>query len=87
VRPAAVFGGGALSPNTFHVHCRLDTSGKRAKLRPRIVLETAEQVLAAPATVLTYPDRPGQDAEIIEVTPLGQLTQVTLQLSGGMGRC
>jgi hypothetical protein len=65
---------------------RLDTSGKRAKLRPRIVLETAEQVLAAPATVLTCPDRPGQDAEIIEVTPLGQLTQVTLQLSGGMGR-
>jgi hypothetical protein len=65
---------------------RLDTSGKRAKLRPWIVLETAEQVLAAPGGVLTCPDRPSQDAEIIEVMPIGQLTQVTLQLSGGMGR-
>jgi hypothetical protein len=65
---------------------RLDTSGKRAKLRPWIVLETAEQVLFAPGTVLTCPDRPSQDAEIIEVTPMGQLTRVTLQLSGGMGR-
>ena len=43
-------------------------------------------MLAAPGAVLTCPDRPGQDAEIIEVTPLGQLTRVTLQLSGGMGR-
>lgn len=65
---------------------RLDTSGRRAKLRPWIVLETAEQVLFAPGTVLTCPDRPSQDAEIIEVTPMGQLTRVTLQLSGGMGR-
>jgi hypothetical protein len=65
---------------------RLDTSGKRAKLRPWIVLETAEQVLAVPGAVLTCPDRPGQEAEIIEVTPMGQLTRVTLQLSGGMGR-
>jgi hypothetical protein len=65
---------------------RLDTSGKRAKLRPRIVVETTEQVLAAPGTVLTCPSRPGQDAEIIEVTPAGRLTRVTLQLSGGMGR-
>lgn len=65
---------------------RLDTSGKRAKLRPRIVVESAEQVLAAPGAVLTCPARPGQDAEIIEVTPQGQLTLVTLQLSGGMGR-
>jgi hypothetical protein len=65
---------------------RLDTSGKRAKLRPWIVLETAEQVLAAPGTVLNCPDRPGQDAEIIDVTPRIKLTRVTLQLSGGMGR-
>jgi hypothetical protein len=65
---------------------RLDTSGKRAKLRPRIIVETAERVLAALGTVLTCPDRPGQDAEIIDVTPFGRLTWVTLQLSGGMGR-
>jgi hypothetical protein len=65
---------------------RLDTSGKRAKLRPHIVVETAEQVLAAPGAVLTCPARPGQSAEIIDVTPQGHLTRVTLQLSGGMGR-
>lgn len=65
---------------------RLDTSGKRAKLRPWVVLETAEQVLAAPGAVLACPGRPGQDAEIIEVTPMEQLTRVILQLSGGMGR-
>jgi len=65
---------------------RLDTTGKRAKLRPWIVVETAEQVSAAPGTVLTCPARPGQAAEIIEVAPAGDLTHVTLQLSGGMGR-
>ena len=65
---------------------RLDTSGKRAKLRPWIVLQTAEQVTAAPGTVLTCPARPGQAAEIVEVAPSGDLTRVTLQLSGGMGR-
>lgn len=64
----------------------LDTSGKRAKLRPRIVVETTEQVLAEAGTVLTCPARPGQDAEVIEVTAQGRLTRVTLQLSGGMGR-
>jgi hypothetical protein len=65
---------------------RLDTSGKRARLRPRIVVETAEQVLAAPGAVLACPARPGQDAEIIDVTLAGPLTRVCLQLSGGMGR-
>jgi hypothetical protein len=65
---------------------RLDTSGKRAKLRPWIILETAEQVVAAPGTVLKCPDRAGQDAEIIDVTPSDAVTKVTLQLSGGMGR-
>jgi hypothetical protein len=65
---------------------RLDTSGKRAKLRPRIVVETPERVLAVPGAVLTCPARPGQDAEVIEVTPAGHVTRVTLELSGGMGR-
>jgi len=65
---------------------RLDTSGKRTKLRPRIVVETAEQVLASPGAVLTCPSRPGQGAEVIEVTPTGHLTRVILELSGGMGR-
>ena len=65
---------------------RLDTSGKRAKLRPRIVVETAEQALAALGAVLKCPARPGQDAEVVEVTSAGRLTQVRLELSGGMGR-
>jgi hypothetical protein len=65
---------------------RLDTSGKRAKLRPRIIVETADQVLVPPGVVLTSPARPGQGAEAIEVMPAGRLTRVTLELSGGMGR-
>jgi hypothetical protein len=65
---------------------RVDTSGKRAKLRPWIVLETAERVQAMPGATVTCPDRSGQDAEIIDVTPADRVTRVTLQLSGGMGR-
>jgi hypothetical protein len=65
---------------------RVDTSGKRAKLRPRIVVETAEQVLFASGAILTCPARPATDAEILDVTPAGRLTRVTLELSGGMGR-
>jgi hypothetical protein len=65
---------------------RLDTSGKRAKLRPWITVETSDRVLAAAGTVLRSPDRPGQNAEVVELAPAGQRTWVTLELSGGMGR-
>ncbi len=65
---------------------RLDTSGRRARLRPRIVVETADAVLAGPGAALVSPRRPGQDAEVVEVRPAGESTRVTLELKNGMGR-
>lgn len=65
---------------------RLDTSGKRARLRPRIIVQTADVVLAAPGATLVSPRRPSQDAEVIQVVPASGVTRVTLELKGGMGR-
>jgi hypothetical protein len=63
---------------------RLDTSGKRAKLRPHITIATSDD----PRTIdlgrlLTSPSRPKQEARLISVSPGWRLT---LELSGGMGR-
>jgi len=65
---------------------RLDTSGKRPKLRPWITVETSDEVIAEPGTQLMSPDRSSQEARVIAVTPVDQLTRVVLELSGGMGR-
>ncbi|HLH83667.1 MAG TPA: hypothetical protein VKV38_10415 [Trebonia sp.] len=65
---------------------RLDTSGRRAKLRPRIGVETGDEVLAQPGAKLTSPARPNQDALVIEVTRAGGRTRVLLELEKGMGR-
>lgn len=65
---------------------RLDTSGKRAKLRPRITVETADEVLAEPGAKLTSPARPKQNARVVDVTRDGERTRVVLELDGGMGR-
>jgi hypothetical protein len=65
---------------------RLDTSGKRAKLRPRITVETADEVLAEPGAKLMSPARPKQNALIVGVVPADDRTRVVLELEGGMGR-
>jgi hypothetical protein len=65
---------------------RLDTSGRRARLRPRIVVETGDEVLAQPGAKLTSPARPSQDALVIEVTRAGGRTRVLMELEKGMGR-
>lgn len=65
---------------------RLDMSGKRARLRPRITIETPDVVIAVPGTTLASPARPTQDAQVIDVVPAGPLTRVTLELKNGMGR-
>jgi hypothetical protein len=61
---------------------RLDQTGKRRTLRPRITVSTGDAVLAAPGAVLTSPARPSQEARLVEVA--GAL--VVLELKGGMGR-
>ena len=61
---------------------RVDDSGRRPVLRPRIIVRTSEPVRVAPGAALTCPDRPSQKAVVISVTDL----DVLLELSGGMGR-
>jgi hypothetical protein len=65
---------------------RLDTSGKRARLRPRITVETADEVLIEPGAKLTSPARPKQNALVVDIARAGDRTRVLLELDGGMGR-
>ncbi len=61
---------------------RIDDSGKRPVLRPRIMVHTDEEVRFEPGTSLTSPSRPAQKARVISVNG----GDVLLELSGGMGR-
>jgi hypothetical protein len=65
---------------------RIDDTGKRPVLRPRIMVVTSETVRVEPGASLTSPARPGQKAKVISVTPGPAGTDVLLELSGGMGR-
>ncbi len=65
---------------------RIDDTGKRPVLRPRIMVATTEPVRVEPGTNLTSPARPAQKAKVISVTPTPTGTDVLLELSGGMGR-
>jgi hypothetical protein len=65
---------------------RVDTSGRRAVLRPRITVETPDPVLAEAGTLLTSPARPAQEARILSVSGSGRSTRVVLELAKGMGR-
>ncbi len=65
---------------------RVDDTGKRPVLRPRIMVATTEPVRVEAGTTLTSPARPAQKAKVISVTPTATGTDVLLELSGGMGR-
>ena len=67
---------------------RLDTEGKRAKLRPWITVRTSDEVIIEREAVLASPRYPSQQATVIEAAPAGAggAALVTLELSGGMGR-
>ncbi|SBT52403.1 hypothetical protein [Micromonospora auratinigra] len=66
---------------------RVDDSGKRPVLRPRIQVVTTEPVLVPVGAALYSPARPGQKAKVVFVTPGADgKTEVVLELSGGMGR-
>ncbi|GIH18876.1 hypothetical protein Raf01_70480 [Rugosimonospora africana] len=61
---------------------RVEGAGRSRKLRPHIVVSTADPVRLAPGTALVAPTRSGQKATLIAITGDG----VLLELSGGMGR-
>lgn len=65
---------------------RVDDSGRRPVLRPRIMVRTTDPVLVPVGAVLHGPVRPGQKARVVLVTPRDEATDVVLELSGGMGR-
>ncbi|HET9518030.1 MAG TPA: hypothetical protein VFO77_09920 [Actinoplanes sp.] len=66
---------------------RVDDSGRRPVLRPRLMITTTEPVRVGVGAALYSPARPGQKATVISVTPTAAgATEVLLELSGGMGR-
>jgi hypothetical protein len=65
---------------------RVDDTGKRPVLRPRIMVATTETVRVEPGASLTSPARPAQKAKVISVTATATGYDVLLELSGGMGR-
>lgn len=65
---------------------RVDDSGRRPVLRPRIMVRTTEPVRVEPGAALTSPARPSQKASVIALHSAGGATDVLLELSGGMGR-
>jgi hypothetical protein len=66
---------------------RLDTDGKKPKLRPWLVVQTTDAVLVEPGAALACPRYPGQAAKVVDVTDVDAgRAEVTLELSGGMGR-
>jgi hypothetical protein len=65
---------------------RVDATGRRRVLRPRITVETEDDTIAEPGVTLTSPARPGQKACVVAVTGAGHRTSVVLELQGGMGR-
>ena len=67
---------------------RLDSSGKRAVLRPLVTVETADEVLFEVGAPLKSPHGPKQQkATVVEVGLAGNgRTRVTLELKGGMVR-
>jgi hypothetical protein len=65
---------------------RIDASGRRRVLRPRITVETDDEVAAGPGAALTSPSRPRQTARVVEAAQAGGRTRIVLELKGGMGR-
>jgi hypothetical protein len=65
---------------------RVDSSGRRARLRPLITVETADRVVMDQGAELTSPARPGQKARIVSVVEAADgRARVVLELAGGMG--
>ena len=65
---------------------RVDDGGKRPVLRPRLVVRTTDTVRVDAGAALSSPDRPAQKATVVSVTRSGEVVDVLLELSGGMGR-
>ncbi|MET7392443.1 hypothetical protein ABZS66_02980 [Dactylosporangium sp. NPDC005572] len=65
---------------------RIDASGTRRKLRPRITVRTRDGLRLGVGVSVVSPARPAQKAELRELTPTADGLEVLLELTGGMGR-
>ncbi|MGH3165466.1 MAG: hypothetical protein ACRDN0_06175 [Trebonia sp.] len=66
---------------------RLDTTGKRPRLRPRITLSTTDTAAFERGAKVRSPARPKQDAVVVGIEPADDgRTRVTVELTSGMGR-
>jgi hypothetical protein len=65
---------------------RVDATGRRRVLRPRITVETADTEFVGQDAALTSPARPKQKARVVAVIAAGDRTRMVLELQGGMGR-
>lgn len=66
---------------------RVDASGSRRTLRPHIAVATDDRVRLEPGVEVVSPTRPRQKGVVLQVTSAGDgKFEVTIELSGGMGR-
>ncbi|WP_327006868.1 hypothetical protein OHA72_06065 [Dactylosporangium sp. NBC_01737] len=65
---------------------RIDDSGARRKLRPRITVRTRDPLRLNVGQSVSSPARQSQNAQILALTPIDGFVDVELELSGGMGR-
>jgi hypothetical protein len=64
---------------------RVDDSGRRRVLRPRITVHTGDPFSFERSVTLTSPARPRQEARVVTFAP-GDPTRIVLELKHGMGR-
>jgi hypothetical protein len=65
---------------------RVDASGPRRKLRPWVTVSTSDPIRLEPGASVVSPARPAQTGLVVSVSTGSSLTDVVLELSGGMGR-
>jgi hypothetical protein len=65
---------------------RVDATGPRRKLRPRITVLTQDSLGVEAGDVVTSPARPGQSATVRSVSAEAGAAAVVLELTSGMGR-
>jgi hypothetical protein len=66
---------------------RIDDSGRRGKLRPVVVIETADATSLEKHAKVVSPAYPKQSGVVLDLTPMDAGTiRLTVELSGGMGQ-
>jgi hypothetical protein len=62
---------------------RVDETGKRKVLRPRVTVATGDEVLVTEGTDLTSPARPRQTGKVVSISPGGTIPPIPPLRTGG----